>query len=444
MISELKGIPEVDITDIIEAKVKGSENYSELNNGSKNFLTKYIESNFKLPDNIDMSDDDAVKKFTDEAKSTASKLQNALAKNKDNAELQNAFEEFYKIDADKIDFDDYEKQSQKIAQKISDILQQDLTGDGLINGDDVAKIKLALDADIDASAIEERTNKINELITNSLGNIEDPKIKNDFSDYFKGLSTTELDRAKVSLQLFGNEIKNVADLKDKMNIFDGMDTALNGVAEGFSNAESKARSYKETMKTLSDGEKSTEYDTAFNAHTGAVKALEEEFKKGTVGSKKFAESAKYLFGESFDVTNVDEVYKRLSKLQELFKEGTYGEGLLKRLKELGKVGDSWAKKNKDGTWNFNIDTSEKGIKQLAKQMGIAEDGVWSCLLALQMLGEIDVMKKRKVPCVRYSFIQTDDLRNSYDSFQMLETAKTKEYVSVSEKLAQILGDSLEN
>lgn len=58
----------------------------------------------------------------------------------------------------------------------------------------------------------------------------------------------------------------------------------------------------------------------------------------------------------------------------------------------------------------------------------------------QMLNEIDVMKKRKIPCKRYTFIQSDELRNSYDTLQMLETAKTKEYVSASEKLAQILGE----
>lgn len=56
------------------------------------------------------------------------------------------------------------------------------------------------------------------------------------------------------------------------------------------------------------------------------------------------------------------------------------------------------------------------------------------------LNEIDVVKKRKIPCIRRSFIQTDDLRNSYDTLQMLETAKTKEYVTASEKLAQILGE----
>lgn len=60
----------------------------------------------------------------------------------------------------------------------------------------------------------------------------------------------------------------------------------------------------------------------------------------------------------------------------------------------------------------------------------------------QMLAETDVMRKRKTPCSRYSFIQTDKLRNSYDTLQMLETAKTKEYVSASEKLASILGEQI--
>ena len=375
------------LSTVYNSVAQATNGYGNLSGDARNFLADFYNEAFKVDDLNSITD----KVFNQNKQIVANIVQAMQGEN--GSKLESIFDKFYSIDADRIDFDDYEKQSQKIAQKISNILQQDLTGDGLIDSADVAKIKIALDADIDADKIKQRTHTINELIKEVVGNVEgmaDLSIKDEFSDYFKGLSTTELDRAKVALQLFGNEIKNVADLKDKMNIFDGMDTALNGVAEGFSNAESNARSYKETMKSLSDGEKSTEYDTAFNAHTDAVKALEEEFKKGTVGSKKFAESAKYLFGESFDVTNVDEVYKRLSKLQELFKEGTYGEGLLKRLKELGKVGDSWAKKNKDGTWNFNIDTSEKGIKQLAKQMGIAEDGVWSCLLALQMLGEIDI------------------------------------------------------
>ena len=51
----------------------------------------------------------------------------------------------------------------------------------------------------------------------------------------------------------------------------------------------------------------------------------------------------------------------------------------------------------------------------------------------QFLNEIDVMKKRKIPCTRYKFIQTDELRNAYDSFQMLKSAKKKQYVSQAEK-----------
>lgn len=58
------------------------------------------------------------------------------------------------------------------------------------------------------------------------------------------------------------------------------------------------------------------------------------------------------------------------------------------------------------------------------------------------LNEIDVIKKRKIPYQRYRFIQTDKLRNSYDSFKMLESAKTKEYVSASEKLALLLAEKL--
>lgn len=51
----------------------------------------------------------------------------------------------------------------------------------------------------------------------------------------------------------------------------------------------------------------------------------------------------------------------------------------------------------------------------------------------QFLHEIDVMKKRKIPHSNYKFIQTDELRNAYDSFQMLASAKGKQYVTSAEK-----------
>lgn len=52
----------------------------------------------------------------------------------------------------------------------------------------------------------------------------------------------------------------------------------------------------------------------------------------------------------------------------------------------------------------------------------------------EMLHQVDVLRKKKVPCRRYSFVQSDALRDAYDSFQMLKSAKTKEYVSAYEKI----------
>lgn len=61
---------------------------------------------------------------------------------------------------------------------------------------------------------------------------------------------------------------------------------------------------------------------------------------------------------------------------------------------------------------------------------------------LDMLNRTNVDKKDKVSRTRYSFIQTDELRDSYDSFKMLESAKTKEYVSSDEKLLGKLSEEM--
>lgn len=62
----------------------------------------------------------------------------------------------------------------------------------------------------------------------------------------------------------------------------------------------------------------------------------------------------------------------------------------------------------------------------------------------EMLHQVDVVKKHKVPSRRSSFVQNDKLRDSYDSFQMLESAKTKEYISASEKLGLINAQKIED
>lgn len=58
----------------------------------------------------------------------------------------------------------------------------------------------------------------------------------------------------------------------------------------------------------------------------------------------------------------------------------------------------------------------------------------------QYMNEVDVMKKRKIPCIKSKFVQTDALRSSYDSFQFLDSARDKKYISASEKLARMVAD----
>lgn len=53
----------------------------------------------------------------------------------------------------------------------------------------------------------------------------------------------------------------------------------------------------------------------------------------------------------------------------------------------------------------------------------------------QWLSQKNLNMKSKVMHTSSNFVQTDALRDSYDSFQMLETATTKEYISAAEKLA---------
>lgn len=55
----------------------------------------------------------------------------------------------------------------------------------------------------------------------------------------------------------------------------------------------------------------------------------------------------------------------------------------------------------------------------------------------QKCNEVNVDKKHKIKAHKsMSFVQTDQLRNSYDSYKMLQTAKTKKYMSRDE-IAQI-------
>lgn len=428
-----------EMNDTYKAVAKSMEGYYDLGTHTKGFLNDYIENSFKLDPSL--SEEEA-QKAVDANKKTVEAIVTAL-EGENGDQIEKALGEFYKIDPDNIKYDDYEKQSQEIAQRISDVLQTDLTGDGLIDEADVGQIKIALDADVDVDKIKQRTNEINGLLQTIMnnnnkdgkfdifGDITDDigasaeTLKNtnplfkEFSDYLEGLSLTELDRAKLALQQFGDSIANVDDLKSYVQKFADIDSALNRVSDGFARATQKADAFKQKLSNI------TEYDTNFNSYTSAIEALEKEFEKGTVGSKTFAEATKYLLGDSFDVTNVDAVREKLGSLKEIFADGSYGEGFINALDEAN-LKLSKIKQNADGTWDFDLDTSEKGIKEMADALGITEEGVWSCIEAMQMLGDVDLFDSDTIKDFAEQFgklgefsedveaINVDGLRKSLD------------------------------
>lgn len=53
---------------------------------------------------------------------------------------------------------------------------------------------------------------------------------------------------------------------------------------------------------------------------------------------------------------------------------------------------------------------------------------------LMLHNEIDINKKMKIhPSFKIKFVQTDEIRNMYDSFKMLDSAKAKEYLTREEQ-----------
>lgn len=54
----------------------------------------------------------------------------------------------------------------------------------------------------------------------------------------------------------------------------------------------------------------------------------------------------------------------------------------------------------------------------------------------QLISTSDINRKIKIRPKKYRFVQSDKLRNAYDSFKMLESAKTKEYQTQEEIFAK--------
>lgn len=420
--SWIDGIEEVradysdDMQGVYLATAKSMDGYYDLGVHSKSFLNDYIKESFKIDPSLS---EEESKKAVDAYTETTKKMVEAMSNDTDGT-IEKALSDFYKIDTDKINIDDYRTKMGQIFNQIkSEFSQQGIE----INTED---LRLVFDYDDTIKELEDKAQTINALvkeITNTDG-FEDGA--DAVRDYFSGLDTTELERARLVLQLFSDDagnlnttlINSIDDLDAYVQQFVGVDEALNGVVNGFNKATDAKNKFQQAMSNT------VEYDDNFNSYTSAVEALQEEFDNGTVGSKKFATACKYLFGEGFDVTNVDEAYEKLQQVSELFADGSYGEGMLEQLSEI----DSkfWSiSQNADGSWDIDIDTSAEGIKAMAEALGTTEEGVWSCLEALQMLGGVEIF-------------DTEGIEDFATQFKMVEEVTT----STGEKLQAINVDNL--
>ena len=282
------------------------------------------------------------------------------------------------------------------------------------------KIQQALE--MPTGTAEQTTESMNDLAKTFAEKFTDAgqqskKAIQEVADYLSTLSEAELYRAGSIITNF--DISNLDELKSYMQAYEDVDEALNGVANGFMKATEAKNEFEQAMSSI------VEYDDNFDSYTSAVETLQEEFDNGTVGSKKFATACKYLFGESFDVSNVEEAEERLEKISEIFEDGTYGKGMLEQLSEIeSKFWD--LEYLGDGVWDIkDIDTSEEGIRAMSETLGITEEGVWSCLEALQMLGSVEVF-------------DTEGIEDFVTQFKMVEEVTT----SSGEKLQTINVDQL--
>ena len=419
---------------VYQSAITSAEGYYDLNGASNRFMQNFVKG-------LTIGED-ATPEIIDANKKAIADITNALA---NNSEAQVALDDFLKLDVNSLNASQYEAELQKVLSTVSGA-----------TGLDESIIKIAIEADVDTSKFEEITPlaeklgdtfaKVGKEGKKAFKDLDTDKqakkiesMTDEVKDYLSTLSGSDLDKVKAILGNFTDGMGNlntdiigsIADLQSYVQSMNNMDNALNGVTNGFASATQAKNAFEQAMGGI------TEYDDNFNSYSSAVKTLQEEFDNGTVGSKKFATACKYLFGEGFDVTNVDEAYKKLQKVKGIFKEDTYGEGMLKQLKNIksatNEAGEAFweIKQNADGTWDFDLDTSEEGIKAMADALGITEEGVWSCMQAMQMLGGVDLF-------------DTETIANYADQFGMLQEVATESGDTLKTINVDNLRDSLEN
>ena len=171
------------------------------------------------------------------------------------------------------------------------------------------------------------------------------------------------------------------------------------IANGINSADNARKTFEQGLEAA----KNNEYNTDFNSFADAVSVAKEQFfgKGATPGSKQAKAAVDYLFGEGYyseHSDNLKGIKDKIKNAQKIYgnytdKKGkehsTNGAGFIEQLEKIdlkAKGLKTTVEKLSNGQYKFNIKPEEMG--QIAKLLGITEDGAWACVNALQMLGNV--------------------------------------------------------
>lgn len=171
------------------------------------------------------------------------------------------------------------------------------------------------------------------------------------------------------------------------------------IANGINSADNARKNFQNGLETA----KENEYNTDFNSYADAVNAAKEQFfgENATPGSKQAKAAVDYLFGEGYyskhsdDLNGIKDKIKNAQKIYGNYtdskgkEQSSNGTGFIEQLEKIdlkAKGLQTTVEKLSNGKYKFDIKPEEMG--QIAKLLGITEDGAWSCVNALQMLGNV--------------------------------------------------------
>lgn len=171
------------------------------------------------------------------------------------------------------------------------------------------------------------------------------------------------------------------------------------IANGINSADNARKNFQNGLEAA----KENEYNTDFNSYADAVNTAKEQFfgENATPGSKQAKAAVDYLFGEGYyskhsdDLNGIKDKIKNAQKIYGNYtdskgkEQSSNGTGFIEQLEKIdlkAKGLQTTVEKLSNGKYKFDIKPEEMG--QIAKLLGITEDGAWSCVNALQMLGNV--------------------------------------------------------